>query len=141
MQDLIPDRTGFATYTIANFCFGSGVRCSPTPNLNPPLLNKNPIQDHLGLLNTHFARPSSPPPNFLRNFSNPFSHSDFDKVSPKGESLPWALPRQFTPPVSTALPHLLQSLELIRPPEPPQNIAPFPASTFSSRYRSEKARR
>ena len=138
IPDLIPDWSGFATYTMTQFCLGSAVPCSPTPNFQPPPFDREPIQDRFGLLNTHSAKPSSPHPNFLGNFSNPFSHSDFDKVSPKGESLPWELSRQFTLPVSTALPYLLQSLDFIRPPEPHQNIGRFPPSRFNHRYRSKE---
>ncbi len=92
MQDLTLDRTGFATYTLADFCLNSGVLCLPTPNFQPALLNKPPSQDRFGLLRTHSAKPISPPPDFLRNFSNRFSHSDVYKVCPKNESPPLAAP-------------------------------------------------
>jgi hypothetical protein len=34
--------------------------------------------------------------------------------------------------------HLLQSLEWIRPPGPPETFDPFPASRFNHRYRSKE---
>ena len=82
------------------------------------LLNKKSIQDRLGLLNIHSAKASSPPANSLRNFSNHFSHSDFDKVSPKNESCPLAAHRQFLIRHRPSFPIYYRSSESIRPPEP-----------------------
>ena len=72
IRDLIPDRRGFATYTMIHICFGGAVPCSPTPNFQSPPFEQEPIQDRFGLLHTHSAKPSSPPPNSLRNFRSPF---------------------------------------------------------------------
>ncbi len=116
-------------------CLGSAVPSSPTLNFQPPPFEQEPIQDRFGLLTIHSAKPTSPPADFLRDFNDTFTHSDFDKVSPKGQSLPWEVPREFTLSVSTALPHLLQGLELIRPPGPPQNISRFATGAFNHRYR------
>ena len=138
MQDLIPDRTGFATYTVTDFCLHSGVLCLPSPNFQPTLLNKPTIQDRLGLLNTHSAKPFSPPPDFLRNFSNPYSHSEVYKVCPKTESPPLAAPSTISSSDIDCASHLLQTLEVIRPPGPPQNVGRFPTSPFNHRYRSGK---
>jgi len=102
---------------------------------------QEPIQDRLGLLTIHSAKPSLPLPDYLRNFDNPLVISVFDKVSANNESRPFRIPRQFPFPLSTALPHLLWSLDLIRPTGPPQNIGPFATSTFNDRYRSDKTRK
>ncbi len=141
MQDLTLDRTGFATYTLADFCLNSGVLCLPTPNFQPALLNKPPSQDRFGLLRTHSAKPISPPPDFLRNFSNRFSHSDVYKVCPKNESPPLAAPSTISSSDIDCPSPLLQSFEWIRPPGPPQNFGRFPTSPFNQRYRSEEARK
>ena len=106
-----------------------------------PPFEQETIQDRLGLLTIHSAKPSLPLPDSLRNFNNPFVISVFEKVSPKNESRPFQISRLFPLPLSTALPHLLQSLELIRPPGPPQKIGRFATSTFNDRYRSDKARK
>jgi len=102
---------------------------------------QEPIQDRLGLLTIQSAKPSLPLPDSLRNFSNPFVISVFDKVSANNESRPFQISRQFPLPLSTAPPHFLQSLDLIRPPGPPQNIGRFATNTFNDRYRSDKARK
>jgi len=99
------------------------------------------IQDRLGLLTIHSAKPSLPLPDSLPNFNNPLVISVFDKVSANNESRLFQISRQFPLPLSTALPHLLRSLDLIRPPGPPQNIGRFATSTFNDRYRSDKARK
>ena len=101
---------------------------------------QEPIQDRLGLLTIHSAEPSLPFPDSLRNFNNPLVISVFDKVSANNQSRPFQISRQFPLAASTALHHLPQSLELIRPPGRPQNIGRLATSTFNDRYRSDKAR-
>jgi len=125
----------------AHMCLSSGVLFSPTPNFRPPPSGQEPIQERLGLLTIHSAKPSLPLPNSSGNFSNPFVSFVFDKVTPNNESRPFHISPQFPLPVSTALPHLLKSLELIRPQRRPQDISRFPTSTYYDRYRSDKARK
>ena len=44
IPDLIPDWSGFATYTIPQICPDNRIPSSPTPNSRPPFLNNEPIQ-------------------------------------------------------------------------------------------------
>ncbi len=110
-------------------------------NFSASPFEKETIQDRLGLLTILSAKPSIPLPDFLGNFNNPLVISVFDKVSANNESRPFQIFRPFILPLLTALPHLLRSLDLIRPPGPPQNIGRFATSTFNDRYRSDKARK
>ncbi len=102
---------------------------------------QEPVLDRLGLLTILSAKPSIPLPDFLGNFNNPLVISVFDKVSANNESRPFQISRQFPLPLSTALPHFLQSLDLTRPPGPPQRFGRFATSTFNDRYGSDKARK
>jgi len=118
-------------------------RCSMFANskVSASPFEQEPIQDRLGLLNIHSAKPSSPLPNSSSNFSNRLVILSSTRSLPKTNPVPFQISRQFPLSESTALPHLLQSLDLIRPPAPPQHIGRFATSTFNDRYRSDKARK
>jgi len=118
-------------------------RCSMFANskFSTSPFEQEPIQDRLGLLTIHSAKPSSLLLDSSRNFSNPFVILSRQSPSPKNESRALLDLTTFSLPASTALPHFLQSLDLIRPPGPPQNIGRFATSTFNDRYRSDKARK
>jgi len=116
-------------------------RCSMFANsqFSASPFEQEPVLDRLGLLNILSAKPSLPLPDSLGNFNNPFVILSLTRSLPRMNPAPFQISRQFPLPASTALPHFLQSLDLIRPPGPPQNIGRFAPSTFNDRYRSDNA--
>jgi len=53
MPDLIPDRKGFATYTLDHVCLSGGFLYPQTPNFLASLFEQEPIKGWLGLLKIH----------------------------------------------------------------------------------------